>query len=118
MNFNQLFPWLRRKRTKCIGHVPVDAGCLLIIDPSYLRDVIFKGDAQVETWYDAAVVDKIGVAIDENWPVHGPGATAADTPIGRFVISGRGDGYYPVEAVYGDDGTLEEVRIIFSGKGA
>jgi hypothetical protein len=118
MNLMRLLPWRRARRARVIGHLPVDAGCLLLIDPCYLRDVLFEGDERVDAWYENEVVAKIDGISDEHWPVQRPGDAPSALPLGRLVISGRGDGCYPVEALYADDGTLSEIRIRFDGLGA
>ena len=115
MNLRRLWPWPRQPRTVCIGHLPVEAGCVLLIDPCQLRDRLFPGNAPVEDWYEQAVVARIDQVRDEHWEVAAPSAAgqAAGLPLGHFVISGAGDGHYPVEASYLPDGTLAEVRIRF-----
>jgi len=88
-----------------IGHAPVDAGCLMLIDPCYLRDGLFAGNAQIESWYDDAVVDN---AENTHWPVrHG------DQRYGHIVSTGYGDGFYPIEARFNAEGLVTEVRIRF-----
>jgi hypothetical protein len=98
-----------------VGHAPVDAGCLLIIDPCYLRDVLFTENEQVEKWFDKAVVSEIDNAISQHWPVMAPGddGKTRGIPVGHLIVTGQGDGSYPVEIRYDTDGTVAEVRIKF-----
>ncbi len=120
MNLRRLLPWRQQTTTKCVGHVPVDAGCLLLIDPCYLRDALFPGNAQVEEWFERAVVARIDHIENEHWTVAAPttGAKGAESSLGHLVITGAGDGYYPVEVTYEADGTVAEVRVRFSKRKA
>lgn len=120
MNLRRLWPWRKPRRTLCIGHLPVEAGCVLLIDPCQLRDRLFPGNPQVDDWYEQAVVARIDHIRDEHWELAAPAADAqgAAFALGHLVISGAGDGHYPVEASYLADGTLAEVRIRFLPNGA
>ena len=115
MNWLRIFKPAPKRKTITLGHAPVDAGCLMLIDPCYLRDVLFAGNKQVEEWYDRAVVEKIDATINEHWPVLSADDESGGKaePIGHLFISGAGDGYYPVEGIYADDGTLQELRVRF-----
>jgi hypothetical protein len=115
MNLRRFLPWLKPTRTTVVGHVPVDAGCLLLIDPGYLRDVLFPGNAQVEEWYERAVVSRIDHIADEHWTVTAPDSAAKSDKfaVGHLVISGAGDGHYPVDVTYANDGTVTQVRVRF-----
>lgn len=93
-----------------IGVVPVDAGCLLIVDPCYLRDVLFEGNKQIEAWYQRAVVE----GGRDHWPVTHQDRKGGQMDLGHFVSTGEGDGIYPVEARFAEDGRIAEVRIRFS----
>ena len=88
-----------------IGHVPVDAGCLMLMDPCYLRDRLFAGSEQIESWYDDAVVDH---AEETHWAVK-----HHDERYGHIVSTGYGDGFYPIEARFNSEGLIAEVRIRF-----
>ena len=90
-----------------VGDLPVDAGCLLVIDPCYLRDMLFEGNAQVEQWYEQAVVQAQG----EVSPVSAP--QMQKRPLGHVVSTGNGDGVYPLEVRFAKDGRVAEMRIRF-----
>jgi hypothetical protein len=115
MNLWNLFRKKVKSEWHLIGHAPVDAGCVLIIDPCYLRDVLLKDDERVEKWYDQTVVDQIDNAKNQHWPVMASGNNVKieGIPLGHLIITGRGDGSYPVEIRYNADGTVAEVRIRF-----
>ena len=119
MDLLRLLPWARKPKPVVIGHLPVEAGCVLLLDPCWLRDRLFPGNQDVEDWYESAVVGQIDQAKDEHWPVTAPRASqkSASLSLGHLVISGKGDGYYPVEATYLPDGTVSELRIVFQPHG-
>ena len=111
-----MFKFLRRlspHKWHVIGHAPVDAGCMLVIDPCYLRDVIFEGDDRVEDWYEKTVVGSADQA-GEHWAVTAPENN--NRPVGTslgHIVATAGDGYFPVEVRYGPDGNVVELRIRF-----
>jgi len=92
---------------KEIGAVWVDAACVMILDPSYIRD----GNVNPKD---------VGKAIDSMFDGNrdGIGRIEIDTPNGTPFIAGvvvpsaGGDGCYPVSIRY-QDGHLAEVRVMF-----
>jgi len=119
MNLQRFLPWTRKPKPVVIGHLPVEAGCVLLLDPCWLRDKLFPGNQEVEAWYESTVVGQIDQAKDEHWPVSAAqaGQKGAPLSLGHLVITGKGDGYYPVEATYLPDGTVSELRIVFQPTG-
>lgn len=91
---------------KQIGTCGVDAGCLIIIDPCYLKYLP-------------------PTKSDEDWlkfckDVLGPTALSSKSAGqisygggGVIVSSGHGDGVYPVYAHYDEDGCITKVEIVF-----
>lgn len=87
-----------------IGYLPVDAGCMMLIDPCYLLD-----DQMLMA--EAANEDR-HVYLNEicsGWEKY----ASVINGLGMVVETGWGDGSYPVQIRYSRDGRVAEVRINF-----
>lgn len=87
-----------------IGYLPVDAGCLMLIDPCYVLD-------DQELMAEAANEDR-HVYLDEvctEWDKYKPIVKG----LGMLVETGYGDGSYPVQIKRNSDGRVAEVRVKF-----
>lgn len=87
---------------KLIGTLPVDAGCLVIIDPCYLLSASPTGGSNVDP-YDE-ILDSGAGLIDDGYQSVGKDS-------GIVFNTGYGDGAYPMFARF-DGGRVMEVRII------
>lgn len=87
-----------------IGYLPVDAGCMMLIDPCYVLD-------DQKLMAEAANEDR-HVYLNEvcsEWSKF----TQVINGLGIVVETGYGDGSYPVQIRYTRDGRVAEVRITF-----
>ena len=95
-----------------VGSLPVDAGCIMLIDPCYTEghDEHRAGGNWNSEWYTKQIVDRCyegNGAHEISGRETGPGS-------GMVVESGYGDGHYPVY-VKREDGRISEVRVVFIG---
>lgn len=93
-----------------VGHVGVDSGTLLITDPCYVDTEWTQGG-------DAGTYSLDGIMRPR---VTGEGASAVQLRYrkghdgaGVAVGTGYGDGAYPVQVTYTDDGRVAAVRVVF-----
>jgi len=97
---------------KLIGHVSVDSGQIIAVDPCYLKN-----------WKDGEFADKDGK--EDNHYNDCCNATLGEVQGGEVLVSGiagngvafstgYGDGNYPVYARYNDEGRVESVTIKFT----
>lgn len=87
---------------KLIGTVPVDAGCLVLIDPCYLKSDANTGGSNVDP-YDEVLHSDDGLT--EN------GYQSVGLKSGVVFSTGYGDGTYPVFARI-EGGRVMEIRVI------
>jgi len=88
---------------KQIGTCGVDAGCLIIIDPCYLKYLPDTDKDWEEQWcYDILT------------PTHTPAQGGqVNYGGGGVVVSSGSDGVFPVYAHYDEDGCITKVEIVF-----
>lgn len=86
---------------KFIGTVPVDAGCLVLIDPCYLLSASPTGGSNVDP-YDE-ILDGDALVNDAYQSV--------GNDSGIVFSTGYGDGAYPVFARF-EGGRVMEVRVV------
>ena len=86
-----------------VGTLPVDAGCIMLVDPCYVRDTN-------ESWYDSQVVDRCH---ENGGRYHGVNGSHSLGDLGIIVESGYGDGCYPAYVKYDDNGRVSEVKVVF-----
>lgn len=102
-----------KKRTKLIGQVGVDTGCIVITDPLMLRESPWKDDY-------SGIRPESRIAMGA--PAFGEGEVGYANPmvLGTMVRAGGrapGDGVYPVFGVYEGE-VLVEVRVILDRENA
>lgn len=96
-------------KRKKIGDIPVDAGCVMIVDPCYVlpfgdEDAPFTYEKFLEKMEETGYPDVLNMDFSEEHSV----------PLGFIVESGYGDGYYPVYVEY-SDGRVSRITIEFIG---
>jgi len=98
-----------------IGTLPVDAGCIMLVDPCYVLPDSRQnssGDVVKEAPYDYK--DMLEGMEEEGWPREFKVKPKNySMPLGMIVESGYGDGEYPVYAEYNREGRLVKVMVDF-----
>lgn len=97
-------------KKKIIGYASVDSGQLVIVDPCYLRawkDGEYRPDTVPDNHYAKACVETL------KQDGGGEILVSGTAGIGVAVQTGYGDGNYPVEAHYGDEGRIEKIVVSF-----
>ena len=96
-------PKVRNSEWSLAGHIGVDAGCIVVVDPCY---VLPSGDKPGLDYEHAVGLDLPVFPTDRVMPL-------PDVPGGGLLVStGWGDGVYPVYARY-EDGRVMGLRIDF-----
>lgn len=101
-------PPASKKGWERVGVVGVDAGLVWLGDPCYVLHGE-KPKAIGRDWGDFVKKLDLGLGNDTmqmNYDKGHPG-------LGVVVVSGYGDGTYPVEVRRAKDGTVAEVRVVF-----
>lgn len=100
------------RKTELLGFVGVDSGQLMITDPCYVKDFKsdqFKGDgSEKEGEYSYSGVCKTTMNAENG----GPLKFAMGHEGAGVAFSTGGDGTYPVNAVYDEDGRIIKIEIV------
>ncbi len=91
---------------KQIGNCGVDAGCLIIIDPCYIKHIpdLHTDDRWLEF---CKVIEATAHTRERGGQIHDGG--------GGVIVSTGGDGSFPVYAHYDEDGRITKVEVVFEG---
>ena len=97
-----------------IGHVPVDSGQIMIVDPCYVLDgdVDFADDHKTvitDNPYSRACAASMSDEKAAPFSTHGGMQTDA-----VCTSSGWGDGFYPVYVEYDNDGRVARITVDFT----
>jgi len=114
----------KSKRVK-IGECGVDAGMIYMGDPCYVHHTPLGrtgDDPDDKHWREFLA----GIAGPEGYleshatvmgrMVRADGTVAHEFPAGVCVVTGHGDGCYPVYAEFAEDGAIKSVTIEFLGR--
>lgn len=82
------------------GHCPVDAGCIVLVDPCYVA-------------HDGQHLDPYKDAIGWGKEDYDRGYRALANNLGIVVSSGYGDGEYPVYIKRTEGGRIASVKVVF-----
>jgi hypothetical protein len=105
----------RITRDKLIGHVPVDSGQAILMDPCYASAGFgddYNGNGK-PTGGDYDAVCRVTVDGDMAGPISLPASGYPDQAMGVAFSTGWGDGNYPVYAEFNASGRVMAVHIYF-----
>ena len=91
---------------KIVGHIGVDAGLCWIGDPCY----VLGDDASNRVRNFGEFIAKIG---HKNYHSFDYGGAANSEGLGVCISTGYGDGFYPVKAIFNEEGRVASVTVTF-----
>tara|TARA_Y100001949_G_scaffold55972_1_gene47053 strand:- start:939 stop:1388 length:450 start_codon:yes stop_codon:yes gene_type:complete len=103
-------------RDKLIGHVPVDSGQAILMDPCYATAGFgdnYNGQDGKPTGGDYDAVCRVTVDGDMAGPISLPASGHPNQEMGVAFSTGWGDGNYPVYAEFNASGRVMAVHIYF-----
>jgi len=100
-------------KTKLIGHVAVDSGQVMVVDPCYIRE-LWRGNSFIsDPNEDGSYTPTNELSYDGCCTATLSKERAGQAGFAVASSSGYGDGEYPVYAEYNDEGQIERLTIEF-----
>lgn len=93
-----------------VGAIPVDSGCITLTDPAHLADLAVEAEEFIRSFAGGPDTGWNGII------ARGGGSRQVATdgyPTAVEVLTGYGDGMYPVEVRRNEEGRVAEVRVVF-----